>query len=143
MLRAISKLVAQALLLFAPMITLSWGILNLFGTDTGPTDIVTVGWFTGPKQVVEMKLRVITTATALVLIIFFEVVDSYIPRRDLKEFRTIFLKKQLPAWRKPPPQPGLIDDIRINIMHIRHSWFGLSSLSGSNSAGKSKKPRKT
>lgn len=125
MLRSIGKLVAQALLLLAPMITLSWGVLNLFGTDTGPTDIVTVAFFTGPKQVVEMKLRVITTAAALALIIVFEVVDSYIPRRDLKEFRTIFLKQQLPTWRKPPPQPGLIEDIRINIMHIRHSWLGL------------------
>lgn len=125
MLRSTGKLIAQALLLLAPMITLSWGVVNLLGNDKGPTDVVTFASFTGPKQEVEMKLRAITTACALALIIVFEVVDSYIPRRDLKEFRSIFLKQQIPIWRKPTIEPGLGDDIRINIMHIHTSWLGL------------------
>jgi hypothetical protein len=127
MIRTLGKLFSQGLLLLGPMLTLNWSFLNFLGYSGGPSDIVTLNVFfiplTGQKQQVEMTLRIIASLVGLVVLISYEIMDTVLPRRNLTEFRTIYLEQEKLTWRKEPD--GLIKQVRINIMHVRRPWYTL------------------
>jgi hypothetical protein len=111
------------------MLTLNWSFLNLLGYSGGPTSQVLVNFLffiplSGEKQQVEMKLRIIASLVGLVLLITYEIVDTVVPRRDLREFRTAYLGQQKEEWRNDPDNK-IPDDVRINIMHVRRPWYTL------------------
>lgn len=110
------------------MLTLNWSFLNLLGYPGGPNDTITVNLFfllpvTGPKQRVEMTLRVLASLAGLALLISYEFIDIVIPRRNLAEFRSVYLEQEKKEWRKEPD--GIIPSVRINIMHVRRPWYTL------------------
>jgi hypothetical protein len=121
--RFLTRFGAQALLILSPILTLSWSLLNWLGhSRAGPKDIVTVGLgflhLTGPKQEVEVQLRIGLSVCALLLVMGGELADLYLPQRNIKSFRAQFLKELGVDWRH---EWG--EDFRICIMHARRRWF--------------------
>jgi hypothetical protein len=111
----------QAALVLAPLLTMGFSLLNLIGhSAAGPTDPVQVLFLSGPKQEVELQLRVLITVAALACTLMFEAVDLYLPSRSLLRFRKHYLEEQNKEWRSK-----LIDDVRINIMYARRRWYFL------------------
>lgn len=108
------------------MLTLNWSFLNFLGYSGHPGENVTINLLflfplTGEKQQVEMKLRVIASLVGLGLLIGYEIIDTVLPRRNLTEFRTIYLAQEKKVWRGGAS--ALINDVRINIMHVRRPWY--------------------
>lgn len=121
MIRIIIKLFTQALLLIGPIITLNWSFLSFLGYGD-PVDInLRVFHIIGAKPAVELNLRLVATAAGWFLVAVSEVFDYYIPRRDFREFRSLYLNNDaLQRWR------GVLhSDIRINIMHTHRKWYFL------------------
>jgi hypothetical protein len=114
---------SQFLLVFAPLITAQWSLLNLLGrSDFLPTDHLQLSFLglislDGRKEQVELQLRLILSGLALVAIMAHDLVDSYLPSRSLLEFRKEYLKQHGEEWRK-----RLGPGIRINIMYARRCW---------------------
>jgi hypothetical protein len=128
MIRSFGKLVSQALLLLAPMLTVGWSFLNLLGYpgDAHYPTTVNLLFFplVGEKEQVEMQLRVIASLVGFGLLVAYEVLDTFLPRRDLAAFRTAYLKQEKEEWRKDPTNQ-IPPEVRINIMHVRHPWYTL------------------
>lgn len=117
--RFIAKHGAQALLVLGPVLTLNWSLLNWLGHQkAGPSDPVIVGLglvrLSGPKQEIELQLRLLISIFALFIVMSAEIFDLYLPQRSMKEFRTRFLKDMKEDWRA---EWG--DDFRICILHAR------------------------
>lgn len=111
----------QAVLVLAPLLTRGFSLLNLIGhSAAGPTDVVSVLLLTGPKQEVELNLRIYISVVALVGSLTFEALDLYLPSRSLLRFRKRYLEQQKAEWRAK-----LIEDVRINIMYARRRWYFL------------------
>lgn len=120
-LRLIVRYGLQFILVLAPLITMNFSLLNLFGYGAaGPTDVVRVLFFNGPKQEVELNLRIFVSAIALFGSLTFEAIDLYLPSRSLLRFRKHYLEEQKKEWRSK-----LRPDIRINIMYARRRWYFL------------------
>lgn len=98
--RAFLRYGAQILLVLSPLFTAQWSILNWLGHPTaGPTDVVEVSILGvhilgGAKQEVELTLRMMLTALALVMVMAYDVVDSYLPSRSMQQFRKEYLDAQ-------------------------------------------------
>jgi len=98
---------------------MGFSLLNLFGhSAAGPTDRVNVLFLSGPKQEVELQLRIYISVIALVLSLTFEAIDLYIPSRSLLRFRKHYLEEKRKEWREK-----LTADIRISIMYARRRWY--------------------
>ena len=111
----------QAALVLSPLFTMGFSLLNLLGhREATPTDELQFLFFSGPKQEVELQLRILITAIALCLSLTFEAVDLYLPSRSLVRFRKRYLEEQKKEWRTK-----LHPDIRINIMYARRRWYFL------------------
>lgn len=111
----------QAVLLLAPMTTMGFSLLNFVGhRNAGPTDSVQFLGLVGPKQEVELRIRIYLTVIAVVATLAFEAVDLYWPSRSLLRFRKRYLELQKKEWRS-----NLSDDVRINIMYARRRWYTL------------------
>lgn len=122
MFRMFLRYISQGLLVLGPLLTLEWSFLDWCcpNQNLSPGQGLHV-WFTtipGSKQEIEFVLRLIATTIALFLVFTYEILDLYVPRRDLREFRNIFLKEKGKTWRKE-----FLDDIRINVMFARRYWY--------------------
>jgi hypothetical protein len=123
MFRALLRYGCQALLVLGPVFTLNWSLLNLLGlSNKRPTDIVSLHlWLwqlTGPKQTVELKLRLIVSTIALVGVFTAEIFDLYLPDRQRRQFRAEYFAEKQGEWQKKLGQ-----DVRINIMFAHRLWF--------------------
>jgi hypothetical protein len=123
MFRAIFRYGCQALLVLGPVFTLNWSVLNLLGWGrSGPADVVSLHlWFlhlTGPKQAIELKLRLLVSSVALVGVFAAEIFDLYLPDRRRREFRAEYFAEKQREW-----QEELGTDVRINVMFARRPWF--------------------
>lgn len=120
--RIILKHSAQLLLVLTPVITLNWSILNWLGFQGSPTDHIEADFslftLSGPKQVVELKIRVLVVALGAAILLFHDSYEHYRPRRDNKKFKAAYLESLKKQWEKI-----LIPDIRINILHAKRYWF--------------------
>lgn len=120
-LRLIFRYGLQFVLVMSPLLTMGFSLLNLIGhSAAGPTDVVRVLFLTGPKQEVELRLRIYLTVVALIGSLTFEAIDLYLPSRSLLRFRKHYLEEQNKKWRSK-----LIPDVRINIMYARRRWYFL------------------
>jgi hypothetical protein len=120
-LRLLLRYGLQAVLVLAPLLTMGFSLLNLIGhSAAGPSQVVSVLFLSGPKQEVELQLRIYITIVALVLSLTFEAVDLYLPSRSLMRFRKHYLEEQRKEWRAK-----LSPEIRINIMYARRRWYTL------------------
>ena len=118
-LRLLFRYGLQAIFILSPLLTMGFSLLNLIGhSAAGPTDAVQVFFLSGPKQEVELGLRIWITVVALICSLTFEAVDLYIPSRSLLRFRKHYLEEQNKEWRSK-----LRPDIRINIMYARRRWY--------------------
>lgn len=121
LLRLVLRYGFQAGLVLAPLVTMEWSLLNVFGhSGAAPADTVRVLVFKGPKREVELTLRILITATALVGSLIFEAVDLYWPSRSLLRFRMHYLEEKRKEWRDK-----LSPAVRINIMYARRRWYFL------------------
>jgi hypothetical protein len=113
---------SQILIIIAPAFTLSWSILDWLGYSGAPTNVVQVNyWFihlSGSKQEVELKIRMALIVTASILVFIHEAYEHYIPERDLKKFRVLYLEDMKKKWRN-----YLLPDIRVSILHARRLWY--------------------
>jgi hypothetical protein len=130
--RTIIKLLSQVLIVLGPMFTLNWSFVDYLGREVSPASQTSPAlwtmslWFfsfNGPKPSVELKLRLLISALALIPLIILEVKDTIIPQRELREFRTVYLAEQKQAWRDLEPDNKIPEDVRINIMHVRYPWY--------------------
>lgn len=120
--RIVTKLVTQGLLLLGPIITLNWSILSLLGYGQDVNLNFLFFGIAGPKEQVEFKLRVFVTAFGLLLVFGSEIFEYYLPKRDFRDFRNLYLENEAKTWRET-----LRADIRINILHVyrpgRYLWL--------------------
>lgn len=111
----------QAALVLAPLLTMDWSLLNFFGhREAAPMDRVEILFFSGPKQEVELSLRILISTVALIGALAYEAVDLYWPTRSLRAFRKHYLEEKRAEWRV-----RLSPEIRINIMYARRRWYFL------------------
>lgn len=111
----------QAVLVLAPLLTMGFSLLNLIGhSAAGPTDPVQVLFLAGPKQEVELQLRILISVVALIVSLTFEAIDLYLPSRSLLQFRKHYLEEKRKEWRDK-----LTPEIRINIMYAKRRWYTL------------------
>jgi hypothetical protein len=97
--RSIAKLLSQALLLLAPMLTLGVSVLDGLGYKPDGAGNITVNLFSvfplyGKKESIELSLRMFITLGGFATIVAYEFFDYILPRRDLDEFRRAYLKQQ-------------------------------------------------
>lgn len=123
-LRALLRYGSQFLLVFSPLITSQWSLLNWLGHSAArPSDPVALGaWglilVSGAKEQVELKLRLAASAMALAMVMTHDLFTAYLPSRSLREFRKDYLDEQARLWKEK-----LGSDIRINVMYARHKWY--------------------
>ncbi|HKO44093.1 MAG TPA: hypothetical protein VJU84_12525 [Pyrinomonadaceae bacterium] len=113
---------SQLLLLASPVLTLHWSLLDWLGYGTGTTAPVSIDLFvivlSGPKEVVELKIRVLLILVGCCLVLLLDVLDHYLPKRDFDSFRALYLDELKQEWRE-----FLGEEIRINVLHARRRWF--------------------
>lgn len=128
MTRSIGKLISQFLLLLGPMLTVGWSFLDFVGVPSDGPGTVTVSVpgfpLSGPKQEVEMTLRIMVSVMGFGLLVAYELIDVTWPRRDLMEFRTVYLNREKGKWRGDS-ENNIPKDVRISIMHVRRPWYVL------------------
>jgi hypothetical protein len=98
------------------MFTLNWSILDLIGYNTSQSGgNLSVLFFTGPKDRVELQLRVSISVIAFVLIVIQEIHSTY----NVRKFRDFYFKSQGQEWMK-----NLGGGVRINVLFARrHLYF--------------------
>jgi hypothetical protein len=120
MTRILVRQISQLLLLIGPIITLNWSILDWLGY--AGTDEVRLNFLlfdlVGPKQVVEFKIRGAVIIVGWFSIFLHDMFEYYVPERDFKKFRSLYLDNIRLEWRKTIPT-----EIRISIFHARRRWF--------------------
>ena len=120
------RYLTQVLIVSAPMFTSRWSLLNLLGhTDAGDADPVVLSvlgltTLEGPKQELELTIRLCLSGFALALTAAYEAWDVYLPVIRLRDFRRTYFEATLREWREK-----LSSEIRINIMYARRPWYTL------------------
>lgn len=103
----------------APLVVGSYSLLDLVGAWPTGAQRASVLWFSeGPKDEIEMRVRVLLTLTGYALFVFSGYIDLYRPARSLVKFRgdlIAFLNEC--HWRHGGL--NISSDIRINVMYIR------------------------
>lgn len=118
---AIQMAVTLAALLGAEYSILNW----LTGSSAALTESVTIqvwNWklLEGPRQEVEVGLRIAIVMTAFLVLFLHEAVTYWLPKQALLRFRKEYIDLEKDEWRKK-----LHPDIRINLMHVKHRWYAL------------------
>lgn len=113
---------SQLLLLIGPILTLPYSILNWVGVPGRPEDFVKINLIItqleGPKQAVEFKVRLGLTILGCIIVLLHDVFEYYLPEREFKAFRFLYLEKLKTGWRATLPP-----EVRISVLHARRRWF--------------------
>lgn len=119
--RLILRYASQAMIVLAPMVTLNFSVLDIVRKgNEGPKEIIHFLVFDGTKESVELKVRLILSIIAIIILLLFEIFDLYLPLRSLENFRKTYLETCWKDWEK-----NLNKDVRINIMYARRKWYFL------------------
>jgi len=117
--RYIAKWLSQIVLVLSALMAGEWSLLNLMDL-VKPDGTVDLGPFHGPKAHVELLVRFLLVISAVALIVVADVVDIYLPRRELRRFGSAYLAGQSQVWRE-----SLFKErkIRVGVMYIRRRWY--------------------
>jgi hypothetical protein len=120
--RALFRLAAQLLAIAGPMLTLNWSLLDLLGARPNAQGFVLAGvpFLAGTKAQAELRIRLIVSGLAVLLILVNELVEYYLPARNLGEYRRWYLEDKETEWHEK-----LGPEVRINIMFARRRWYVL------------------
>jgi hypothetical protein len=118
--RYIAKWLSQLLLVLSALLVGEWSLFNLFSL-VGSDGQVHIGFISGPKAQVELKVRLLVVVFAVILNTAAEIIDVYLPRKELREFRAEYLNAQCETWRDEIFKK--IPGIRVNALYVRRRWY--------------------
>jgi len=116
----------QLTLTLGALLGAQYSLLNwMFNSEAKPTEAIVVAPFgflllSGPKQEVELKIRLAIVAAGFAALFVHEAVAYWIPRRNLLQFRKEYIDLEKDDW-----QTQLHHDVRINLMFAKRRWYTL------------------
>lgn len=118
MLKLIIKYLSQAIIVFTPLLTLKYSLLDFFGFKDNTLELNLILYkFSGTKDEVELIIRLALVTLALLLMIMYDIIDYYLPQRRFKAFSQLYINNIIEEWREGIPG-NIRDGIRINIMFV-------------------------
>ena len=117
--RYIAKCLSQLVLVLSALLAGEWSLFDLLNL-VQPDGTIILGPIHGPKAHVELAFRFFLVIFAVALIVAADIVDIYLPRRELRRFRSAYLAGQCKIWRESIFAKR---KIRIGVMYIRRRWF--------------------
>ena len=121
--RLIAKWISQVLTVIAACVAGDWSLVDAFHLmhDDGSFHLFGMT-LQGPKNHVELGLRLFISVCAIALIAATDVWDVYVPRRKLNEFRTEYLKLRAEEWKTKIANA----EIRLSIWYAKRPGIGRS-----------------
>ena len=117
--RYIAKWLAQLILVLSALLAGEWSLFNLLNL-VHPDGNVDLGPIHGPKAHVELALRFLLALFAVALIIAADIIDVYLPRRELRRFRSAYLTGQCEIWRSELFKKH---NVRVSVLYVRRRWY--------------------
>lgn len=116
--RFVAKWISQLLLVLGALLAGEWSLFDFLGLVRNGE--VYIGRFHAAKANFQLTSRLLFSAIAIGLIVAVDVLDVYLPQRELRRFRTDYLDGQCEIWRKDLFKGS---PIRVGVLYARRRWY--------------------